>query len=97
MRKSLLLILLSVFFSINLSAQISVQSFKVLGNDLTARLQNPVIDQNGEKCALIRVVTTESGFEFEAGVLGIMKTVKKNRRVLGLYSPWFQKDQHLAQ
>jgi formylglycine-generating enzyme required for sulfatase activity/5-hydroxyisourate hydrolase-like protein (transthyretin family) len=77
MRKSLLLILLSVFFSINLSAQISVQSFKVLGNDLTARLQNPVIDQNGEKCALIRVVTTESGFEFEAGVLGIMKTVKK--------------------
>jgi PEGA domain len=77
MQKSFLSLFIVVLFSINLTAQISVESFNVLQSDQTARITDPIIDQNGEKCALIRVVTTESGFEFEAGMLGIMKTVKK--------------------
>jgi formylglycine-generating enzyme required for sulfatase activity len=73
----LFLFFIAIFFSINLSAQIAVKSFRVLQSDQTARITDPVIDQNGEKCALIRMVATETGFEFEAGMLGIMKAVKK--------------------
>jgi len=36
-----------------------------------------VIDQNGEKCALIKVVTTQTGFGWEGGMLGITKVLKK--------------------
>jgi uncharacterized protein (TIGR02145 family) len=59
------------------SQNIDVKSFKVLQNDQTARAYNPVIDQNGEKCALIKVVTTEKGFVWEGGALGITEVKKK--------------------
>lgn len=59
-----------------LSAQgISVTSFKPLPNDLTANLAGTMVkDQNGEVAALIKVVTTQTGFSFEGGVAGIVKT-----------------------
>ena len=44
---------------------------------MTARVTDPVKDRNGDKCALIKVVTTESGFGWEGGMLGIMKADKK--------------------
>jgi hypothetical protein len=74
--------LLLTFFlfitSFGLKAQnISVRSFQALPNDQTARVTDPVTDQNGEKCALIKVVTNQSGFVWEGGMLGITKTVKK--------------------
>src|SRR6056297_1781682 len=59
------------------SQNISVKSFKVLPNDQTARVHEPIIDQNGEKCALIKVVTTQKGFVWEGGTLGITKVEKK--------------------
>ena len=65
------------FFTISLSAQIAVKSFRVLPNDLDARTYHPVKDQNGDKCALIKVVSTETGFDWEGGSLGITKVVKK--------------------
>ncbi len=63
---------LSVF-----SQHISVSSFQVLPNDQTARVHQPVRDQNGEKCALIKVVTTRQGFAWEAGTLGITRIKRK--------------------
>src|SRR6056297_2311297 len=59
------------------SQNISVKSFEVLPNDQTARVHEPVMDQNGEKCALIKVVTTETGFAWEGGTLGITEVKKK--------------------
>jgi len=56
---------------------IDVKSFKELPNDMDARVHEPVIDQNGEKCALIKVVTTEKGFVWEGGTLGITEVKNK--------------------
>ena len=77
MNKFLLLITFSIFCFSTSIAQIAVKSFRILSTDQTARITNPVIDQNGEKCALIKVVTTETGFGWEGGMLGITKVEPK--------------------
>lgn len=50
---------------------ISVKSFTELSNDLDARVNYPMLDQNGQKCALVKVYTTESNFSFDNGLLGV--------------------------
>ncbi len=60
-----------------LAQSISVKSFRALPTDMTARVTDPVKDQNGDKCALIKVVTTETDFGWEGGMLGVMKAEKK--------------------
>lgn len=60
------------------SQNISVSSFKILDTDLTANTAGTMeTDQNGETAALIKVVTTQTGFAFDGGALGIVKTVQK--------------------
>lgn len=57
---------------------ISVSSFRLLENDLDANTAGTMErDQNGEVAALIKVVTTQTGFSFDGGALGIVKTVQK--------------------
>ena len=56
---------------------ISVKSFMELTQDLDARVNYPVTDQNGQKCALVKVVTTESNFSFDNGQLGVTKVIHK--------------------
>lgn len=59
-------------------AQISVESFRLLPNDMTATsLKGRKLDQNGKVCALIKVVTTETDFTFDGGSLGIVETAQK--------------------
>lgn len=73
---------LLIILPISLLAQdIDVKSFRALPQDLDARVNYPEIDQNGDKAALIKVVTTETGFKFEGGMLGIVKTVQKTGEV----------------
>ena len=61
---------------------ISVSSFKLLDTDLTANTSGTMeTDQNGETAALIKVVTTQTGFSFDGGALGIVKTVQKPSEV----------------
>ena len=74
MRK--ILLLLFAFGLIPSFAQnISVSSFKSLDTDLTANTAGTMEkDQNGEAAALIKVVTTQTGFTFDGGALGIVKT-----------------------
>ena len=61
------------------SAQnISIKSFKLLPTDLTANLEGTKeIDQNGEVAALIKVITTETGFVFDVGMLCIVRQVQQ--------------------
>lgn len=61
---------------------ISVKSFKPLPMDMTASsLDGKRIDQNGEKAALIKIVTSETGFTFEGGTLGIVDTKQENGEI----------------
>lgn len=70
---------LLIFFIVSIcgafAQNISVKSFKSLPMDLTASsLEGKRVDQNGDVAALIKVVTTETGFVFEGGTLGIVDT-----------------------
>ena len=56
---------------------ISVKVFSELTQDLDARVNYPETDQNGQKCALVKVVTTESDFSFDNGQLGVTKAIHK--------------------
>ena len=62
-----------------LSAQnISVKSFRLLETDLTANTAGTLKkDQNNETAALIKVVTTETDFVFDGGMLGIVGTTQR--------------------
>ena len=50
----------------------SVQSFRRLEWDLDARSNHPLRDQNGRKAALIKVITSAEGLDFDVGVMGIV-------------------------
>ena len=77
--KRLTTILLLLLCTIIMTAQnMSVQSFRMDEKDLTANTAGTmVMDQNGQKCALIKVETTQTGFSFDAGSLGVVKTEQK--------------------
>ncbi len=60
-----------------LTQNIAVKSFRTLNNDLDARVNFPKKDQNGDLCAIIKVVTTENGFKWDGGPAGIWDIVKK--------------------
>lgn len=77
MKRLFLLLLLSLPF-FDAVAQIEVESFRALPNDMTAKsLKGTKRDQNGKVCALIKVVTTETDFIFDGGSLGIVETAQK--------------------
>ena len=77
--KKFYLMLLGLVVALYASSQsVSVSSFKLLDTDLTANTAGTMeLDQNGETAALIKVVTTQTGFTFDGGALGIVKTVQK--------------------
>ena len=77
--KRVLFILILLTCGINvLSAQdISVKSFRLLPTDLTARV-DPVTNDNGQSCALVKIVTTERGFEFDPDALGMCGAVDES-------------------
>lgn len=77
--KRRLVILLLLLLPLGVGAQsLSVESFRMLENDLTANTYGTTeYDQNGNVAALIKVVTSENGFAFDAGMLGIVKTVQR--------------------
>ncbi len=74
-----LLLILLLASSLLLQAQsLAVESFRMDETDLTANTAGTIVmDQNGQKCALIKVETTQTGFSFDAGSLGVVKTEQK--------------------
>ena len=77
--KRLISFLFTVFYIMTMYAQsLVVQSFRMDESDLTANTAGTIVmDQNGQKCALIKVETTQTGFSFDAGSLGVVKTEQK--------------------
>jgi len=87
MRKLLFLLLglLSVVYSI--AQDMKVVDFRLLENDLTANTRGTEkMDQNGERAALIKIVTPERGFSFDGGTLGIVAT-EEHTGEIWLYVP----------
>ena len=66
--------------------KINVASFQRMESDITARVTAPKRDQNGEVCALIRIVTNVKDLMFEPDALGI--TARENKTgEIWLYVP----------
>lgn len=89
MLKRLYVICLCLFCAVaTYSQNISVASFKMDENDITANMEGTMVyDQNGEKCALIRIQTTQTGFTFDVGALGVRDVVQKTGEIW-LYVPY---------
>lgn len=82
MRQFLSFAALMCFFIPAFAQSLSVESFRLLENDLTANTFGTIErDQNGEVAALIKVVTIETGFVFDGGMLGIVKTEQKTGEI----------------
>lgn len=79
----LLLTIQLIFLCSLVGAQsLSVESFRLLETDLTANTYGTMErDQNGDVAALIKVVTSETGFVFDGGMMGIVKTVQKTGEI----------------
>ena len=76
--KNVLWIFLMLLMSVQINGQeISVESFRPLENDMDAKIHNPRKDVNGNVAAIIKVVTTETGFSFDTGSLAIVGTEQK--------------------
>ena len=69
-------------------SKMSVSSFDMDIQDQTANLQGTTVyDQNGEKCALIKIKTTEKGLSFDTGSLGVPKTDENHTAETWVYIP----------
>ncbi len=68
------------------SSDFRVKSFRKLEWDLDARSNYPMIDQNGRKAALIKVVISGVDFDFDVGVMGIVG-IKQEVGEIWVYVP----------
>ena len=91
MKRLIPLILVSVFLWGNAMAQdnkITILDFRMNETDNTSNLLgSTVYDQNGDKCALIKIRTNQEGFSFDVGALGITKVIQKVGEIW-LYVPY---------
>ena len=88
MKRTIVLTMLCLLTCISGWAQnMSVAGFRLLENELTANRHGTLkTDDNGETAALIKIVTTETGFSFDGGSIGIVDVVEKPGEVW-LYVP----------
>ena len=86
MKAILIGILLCAGVGIKAQDKIQVTSFNRMETDITARVTTPRKDQNGEVCALIRIVTTIKDLMFEPDALGIAARENKTGEIW-LYVP----------
>lgn len=83
-----------VFIAILLSSfayaqKISVSRFILEESDLTAQNKGTMVeDQNGDKCALIRIQTTQKGFSFDVGSAGVQKIDDNHVGEIWVYVPY---------
>ena len=68
--------------------KIAVADFALAPKDLTAIQQGTLLaDQNGEKCAIIKVKTTEKGLTFDIGSLAVQKVDYNHTAEIWVYVP----------
>ncbi|MBK7629081.1 MAG: PEGA domain-containing protein [Bacteroidales bacterium] len=77
MKRFHLLLVLIITPSFLFSQNITVKSFRQLQNDMDARVTFSKPDQNGDKCAIIKVVSAESELTWDGDMLGIVSVEKK--------------------
>lgn len=77
--------ILMLFNGIVLAEEFSVRSFRLVESDLTAKLRN-LKDQNGDVCALVKIITAQEGLTFKVAGLGIV-AVEKEDGEYHLYIP----------
>ena len=88
MKRHLLLLALTALSFFVTAQNISVASFRLAEFDLTANTHGTqVLDQNGNTCALIKVETTQTGFAFDVGMMGITK-VEQHTGEIWVYVPF---------
>ncbi|MBQ5911820.1 MAG: PEGA domain-containing protein [Bacteroidaceae bacterium] len=87
-RLSILMVFMSVCVLTTNAQDISVTEFYLDEKDLTANGRYAVEDQNGDKCALIRVQTTQKGFSFDVGKIGITKVEDDHVGEIWLWVPF---------
>ena len=79
MKKIYTILISIIFFSVFCASaqEMSVQSFVLAETDLTANTPGTMKhDQNGNVAALIKVETTQKGFTFDVGMLGVIDVVE---------------------
>ncbi|MEI6138068.1 MAG: PEGA domain-containing protein [Mariniphaga sp.] len=84
--KKLITFLLLIALTGSLAAKLSVTSFRKLENDADARSKEPLKDPNGDACAIIKVITSQTGFLFECDQSGIVK-VEQKQSAIWIYLP----------
>lgn len=84
-----LLILALTFVAVAVNAQsVTVATFQLDETDATANMPGTtVIDPNGNKCALIKIETTKTGFAFDVGAAGVQDTRQKTGQIW-VYVPY---------
>ncbi len=86
--KRLLLVVSLLSLCVAVDAQtLSVESFRAVENDMDARVNEPRLDLNGRKAALIKIETTEKGFGFDVGQLGIVDVEQDKIAQVWVYIP----------
>ena len=86
--RRILAIFLFVLPFLMYAQEISVEKFYLAEGDQTANEHGTEqFDQNGKRCALIRIATTEKGFTFEGGSLGITKVDDNHTAEVWVYVP----------
>ena len=89
MKRTIIATLLALLCTFLHAQELTVTSFKLSETDLTANLQGTtVLDQNGEKCALIKVVTVAKGLTFDVGMLGVKKVDTSHTGEIWVYVPY---------
>ncbi len=87
MRRLSFVVILFVVATTMSAQSLSLSGFRLLETDLTAITNGTQeIDQNGEVAALIKVVTSETGFTFDIGMLGVVN-VKQAVGEIWVYVP----------
>lgn len=88
-RRWKILIAIILFSSLLHAQKISVSRFILAESDLTAQNKGTMVeDQNGDKCALIRIQTTQKGFSFDVGSAGVQKIDDNHVGEIWVYVPY---------
>lgn len=82
MKKILLCLIMTSAVICGHAQGISVSSFLLDNSDMTAKnAETAEMDQNGDQAALIKVESVLTGFTFDGGALGIVKTIQEPDKI----------------
>ncbi len=76
--------------SLSAMADMRVRDFTLLDTDVDALVTEPVRDHiSGKYCAIIKIITTQTGFSFDLGIMGAPEkiTYKENLGEIWVYMP----------